>query len=173
MKAIGLSRPARRLYRVLLLVSAIIGLQGCQPVRRLNLDSVTLANREAFACMQRIAQNPANREVAIHLPLDGQDPTPAQLADGAPPTAAEAEALRGIHQDVIACREKTLASFAAISPEAIPVAKDAYRKSDEVMDQLINRKISWGEANRQKSALRASLTAKLQAIENRAAMGNR
>lgn len=167
MKTIDLARPIGRHYRGLWLVFAMIGLHGCQPVKRLNVDNATLANREALACMERIAKNPANRDVAIHLPLDGKDPTPAQLADGALPTATEAQTLRVIHQDVISCREKTLANFSLISPEAIPVAKDGYRESDEVVEQLVNRKISWGEANHRKSAIRASLVEKLQAIQNR------
>ncbi len=97
----------------------------------------------ARTCLQRIADNPAYRRVARHLPLDGRDATPSQLADPACRTTSEALTLAAIHKEIPACHDDTLKNYSLIMPAVIPAAQLAYQNSDQVTDELIQQKITW------------------------------
>lgn len=156
-----------------LLLAAIIPLlTGCQSMAPrsacLSCANGVLsvnATQEAYACMGRIAANPRYGKVASHQPLDGSEPTAAQLADTAIPTADEAQLLADIRKEVAACRETTIASYAQILPEVVPAALQAYRDSDRVMNELIQRKIGWGEGNKKRLAIRQGLAAEAARIQ--------
>lgn len=123
------------------------------------------ANREAVACIGRIADNPAYRSVARHLPIDGSDPKPSQMLDDSRPTAEEARLLTAIRSDMADCRKRTLESFARLTPALVPLAEEAYRESDRIWDALIRREMSWAEANQQRFAVKYELTRRAERLQ--------
>jgi len=171
MKARSAGRAGNPIGKAMGLGAGLLLIAGCQPMvlhgacLSCQSGASMAANQAAFECMGRIATNPAYRSVAAHQPLDGSDPTAAQLADPAVPTPEEARTLAAVHEDIVACRGPTLKNFSQIAPAVIPAALEAYRDSDRVTDELVNRKITWGEANKRKRAIRADLTAKAARIQ--------
>ncbi|BBL75371.1 hypothetical protein MishRS11D_24690 [Methylomagnum ishizawai] len=96
-----------------------------------------------------------------HIPLDGRiDSTPEQLADETIPSPEDIQALIAVHNDIAPCRERAIEDFSQIIPAMIPAAVEGYQVSDLILADLIQRKITWGEANRRRMVLRREATSK-------------
>jgi len=152
-------------------LSVAILASGCQMApRTLNVSEFggserVDSNKNALDCMKKIANNPTYSEIVRHEPLDGGDPTPAQLADRATPTVNDVKLLPAIHKEVLACRDSTLVDIAKTTPEILPALLKAYREADQINDELISRKTTWAEANRRRNEIKANALREAERIE--------
>jgi hypothetical protein len=76
------------------------------------------------------------------------DPTPAQLADRAVPTDAQASELRLRVERTARCRAMRLAAVRANRPLLEPAYAVLYYQADQVFSYLQEQAISYGTANR-------------------------
>jgi hypothetical protein len=123
------------------------------------------AQQRAKDCFSKITANPAYKSFAQHMPLSGTVyPTLTQLADDNLPTAEDAKIIIALHNDMAPCRERLIEDTMKINPGFIPTMLQFYNGSDLIMVNLMQRKITWGEANKNRSALINDFMAKMQVV---------
>jgi hypothetical protein len=99
------------------------------------------------------------------MPLDGSVyPTLSQLADESLPTDEDAKMIIALHNDMAPCRERLIEDTVKITPGFIPTMLQFYNASDLILVDLIQRKITWGEANKRRSANINKFMEKMQAV---------
>jgi inorganic triphosphatase YgiF len=69
------------------------------------------------------------------------------------PTDYEVKIIIGIYNDIAHCRAEMIEGLTRINPDMVPIYVQSYRASDLNMTELIERKISWREAQEKKLAL--------------------
>jgi hypothetical protein len=155
----------RNIYLVIF-VSALMA--GCLTAAQRQVISIQqntqAANEKIRACLQKITTNPAYQGIAQHAPLNTLiNPTLLQLADTGLPTNEEVEVIVAIHNELASCREQAIEDFMKIVPGIIPIVVQGYHQTDLITVDLMQRKITWGEANKRRTALKDDVMAKLQA----------
>lgn len=144
---------------VVLFAGSLLLIAGCQTMAQRQAEalrvSMQVANQKIKACVQKIESNPAYQEIAKHTPLNGLvSPTLLQLADAGVPTDEDVQAIIALHNEVSVCRGHSIEDYMQIVPGIIPTTVELYRMSDLITVDLIQRKITWGEANRKRLALK-------------------
>lgn len=123
------------------------------------------AQQKAKACFSKISANPAYQSFAQHMPLNGSVyPTLAQLADDNLPNDEDVKVIIALHNDMAPCRERLIEDTMKITPGFIPTMLQFYNGSDLIMVDLMQRKSTWGEANKRRSALINDFMAKMQVV---------
>ena len=128
-------------------------------------EGTQTAQQKVKDCMSKIAANPAYKSFAQHMPLGGTVyPTLTQLADDNLPTAEDVKVIIALHNDMAPCRERLIEDAMNVNPGFIPTMLQFYNGSDLIMVSLMQRKITWGEANKKRSALINDFMAKMQVV---------
>ncbi len=116
-----------------------------------------------LACVRKIETNPAYRPMFQRIPFDARvNPTLTQLADNGVPNDEDIEAIIAIHNELAPCRERAIEDLMKIIPGIVPIHIQSLHAMDLIFVDLIQRKITWSEANKRRVALRDDSTAKLQ-----------
>jgi hypothetical protein len=124
---------------------------------------VARINEQVHECIQRIESNPTYQSVVQHINIDGnKSPSLEQLTDASTPTDEEIQIIMSIHKDMVECREQFLQDYGKIFPKVIPLMRELYSSSDLIFADLVERKITWGDANKQRAELRKEFTLKLK-----------
>jgi hypothetical protein len=124
---------------------------------------VARINKQVVDCFQRIQSNPAYQGVVRHMNIDGnKSPSLEQLTDAAMPTDEEIQVIMAVHSDMVECREQFLQDYGKIFPNVIPLMRQLYSSSDLIFADLVERKITWGDANKERAELRKELALKLK-----------
>jgi len=112
-------------------------------------------NEKTMACLQKITTNPAYEPLAKHAPLDSRiNPTLTQLSDRSVTTDDEIQLINIIHNEIASCREQAIEGLMPVLPGIIPIIVRGYHEGDLITVDLMERKITWGEYNKQKVRLR-------------------
>jgi hypothetical protein len=90
------------------------------------------------------------------------NPTLTQLADEDVPTDEEIQLVVAIHNEIAVCREQGIQDYMKILPGIIPIVVQGYYQGDLIILDLMQRKISWGDANKRRTVLMNEMRAKLQ-----------
>lgn len=148
-------------------IFACLLIASCQTMAQRQAISIrenTLeANQKARACVHAIEVNPSYQSIAQHIPLNGNvEPTLAQLADKGVPSKKDIQIIIAVHNDLSVCRERAIEDYMKATPSIIPTLVQAFHASDLVTVDLIQRKITWGKANKKLLALKDKFRAKLQ-----------
>ncbi len=114
-------------------------------------------------CVERIEYNPPYQGVGKHMPLNGnKSPTLDQLTDAAIPTEEEVQTIMAIHKDMVECREQYLHDWEKLNANAVPIMRQLLSANDLITADLVERKTTWGEANKRRVELRKEVALKLQ-----------
>src|SRR5262249_1844518 len=75
----------------------------------------------------------------------------------------DVQVIIAIHNEAASCREQAIEDYMKIAPGIVPTLVQSYHMFDFITVELIQRKITWGEANKRLLAGRDELRVKLQA----------
>lgn len=142
-------------HRILALVIMGALLPGCTMVRSYVADFDE--GRAADFCEAR-RSNPAIKPILGKLPVvDAREITPEMLALDTTPNAREVDAIKALSRDQAACRDRMHVVAKDHWPAQTAARKALALKLDLVTADLIQRKITFGVANRryQEAALEA------------------
>jgi len=127
---------------------------SCQTAAQRQLISIRennqIANKRIMDCNQKIESNPAYSILLPHTPLNWatNDPTLTQLADNSLATDEEIAAIIALYNESAPCRAQQIEDYMKIVPGLVPILVQSYHAAEIVVVDLIQRKISWGEANK-------------------------
>ncbi|HEX9327038.1 MAG TPA: hypothetical protein VF915_11000 [Reyranella sp.] len=121
-------------------------------------------------CSQQMLASAEHQALKSKLPPlePGSLPSQAQQADPTLATPQEAKLVLSYHQKyVVPCRQEGLIRSSAIGPQVVVILVESFAKSDANYLKLVERKMSWGEYNREVHALRVDTRARLAAAASR------
>lgn len=153
----------------LLLVALFFVLAGCataaqQKAFEIRTNLQELLKRTA-ACVQNIRDNPVYQPLFAHMPktdIGILNPSLAQLTDNGLPTEEEAKLLVASHKELTACRQRMIEDSMKAVPSTVPLLLQQFNQADSLTVDLLQRKITYGEANRKSSALANDFIARYQ-----------
>ena len=142
-------------FKLLIVVMLAAWLGGCSVVRTYVAE---LDETSATAYCETKRNNAAVRILAGKLPIVSVDEiTPEMLALNAIPSPQEVDAIRILSRDQRDCRDKMDVVAKEHWPTQIALRKNLSLKLDLVTAELLNRRVSYGNANKlyQEAALEA------------------
>lgn len=166
-----LSRKRRALPRLIAVGCLVViefSVPACMtPPRKLCLsgcvNSASIrANRLARSCRERVADRGLYRNISKLVPIDALETKPEQMLNERRPSANEAASLGAMQRELIACRKLVSAADLHPDPQMIELILRSQRDSDRIIDELVNRRLSWGQANRRRFALATELMDQLR-----------
>lgn len=145
--------------RMILVAALALALGGCSTVNSFMAER-DLDSANEFCEAKRA--NPAVRPIAGKLPIVNIDEINAEmLAIQSVPTDAEVEAIRALSRDQRACRDKMRAVVKSNWPTQMPVREQVALRVDLITAELLNKRITFGAANRQYQEAAFEITQKL------------
>jgi len=142
--------------KISLAIAAAISVGGCTYMHSY-LTQNDFADANAY-CEQRRA-DPAIKPVAGKLPIISTDEiNPEMLTLEATPTDAEVDAIKALSRDQTACRQRLRAVTQERQPATLATLDEFNMKLDLTTAELLQKKMSYGNANRayRQAALEAS-----------------
>lgn len=160
------------MLRLPFIIFAFVIVAGCQTTAQRQYDlsqtNIQEGNQKLFTCYQKIATNSAYQGIAQHIALlrNGKlEPTIAQQSDNGVPSDEDVQTIIALHNENAICREQAIENFMKVIPWFIPTLVQSYHAGDLITVDLIQRKITWGDANKRRVAVRDDLMVKKQAAE--------
>jgi hypothetical protein len=143
-------------FKILIASALAVSLCGCSYVR----SYVAQNDREdANALCEKLRTDPAIRPIVGKLPIVSPDEiTPEMMAIETSPSDAELDAIKALSRDQHACRQHLRAVTREHEPTRLANHDELSMKLDLVTAELLQRKMSYGNANRlyREAALEAS-----------------
>lgn len=127
-------------------------------------------SREGLTCLDRAKELPEFQRIGQFMPpLNGnEDPRPELLSNNSLPTESQAEDLKKVLTRVYDCKDKAHASIQELDANLAKSTKELDAESRAVFSDLINRKISWGEAAKTLNNFRKIAKQRLETAVNAA-----
>jgi hypothetical protein len=126
-------------------------------------ENMTATYQKSEACIQRANTNPAYQSIAEHMPLNSKA-TLEQLADNGKPTDKDIKVIIALHNEKEPCRVQLIQDEMKILPGLVPIDIKYFHEKDLIAVDLIQRKITWGEANKKYMASKVEYQAKFRAF---------
>lgn len=149
---------------------ALILITGCQTAAikkamwiRSNMQAM---NQRVKACHENVADKPAYQSLFSRLPFP-TNITPMHMADTSKPTKEDVKNIIAFYNEDAQCRKQSIEGLSGIVPSMVPIIVDTYRAYDLVTADLIERKISWGEANKRRADVYSDAMKNMRAEESR------
>lgn len=157
--------------RTFVATAALLALCGCMlPALEAGRPSAQLGQPRSGdptdSCYQQmLASAEYNALKSKFPPLElGSLPSQAQQADSTLTTPQEAKLVLSFHQkNVVLCRQEGLTRSSTMGPAIVAILVESFAKSDASYLKLVERKMTWGEYNREVQALRVDTRARLAA----------
>jgi hypothetical protein len=124
-----------------------------------------VSNAETRACVANAAVG--HDDLAVHMPLDGTGATLLQQADESLITPGDARSLGVWHAALQKCREARLRAITPVAANVADANAAGFLKADQVYLALLQRKLTWGAANRELAAVRAEAQHNILAATSR------
>jgi len=124
----------------------------------------------ADLCQQQMLASPEYQALKSKLPPlePGSQPSQAQQADPTMATPQEAKLVLSFHQKyVVPCRQEGLMRSSTMGPAIVAILVESFARSDASYLRLVERRMSWGEYNREVQALRTDTRARLATAAGR------
>lgn len=152
-------RYSHLLMLIIIWAVFILSATGCMTAAQRQVVTIMSTmkgvSEKANICIATITSNPAYEPILQHTPLDGRtSPTLSQLADRSFATEEHASIIITIHNEMAVCREQLIEASMPVLPGIIPIFVRYYHESDINLVDLMERKITWGDYNKQKVRLR-------------------
>lgn len=162
----------KEMVRLIIVASTVMALAGCATVAERQYRAIVSNNSAAAAqlraCYAKIYNSPVAAPLRRHVPLSIDDVTLQQLSDSNFATDDEIKAILREHPLIVACRKAALHKIGLATPTFVPIIAAAYGKTDDLLVELIKKKISWGAfmtgVRNVSTNLRAELSAEGQRI---------
>ena len=156
-----------KLHLILVIFTCLL-LISCQTMAQRQAASIRKnladAGQNMMICFHNIEANPAYQGIAKHRPLKGdQSPSLEQLADEGVPNDEDIKAIIALHNENEHCRAQIIQSYWKTVPGLVPIVVQLYHSADLITVDLIQRKITWGEANKRRMTLVDDYKIKVQA----------
>lgn len=152
------------------IILVLILITGCQTAAikkaRWIHSNMKAWNQGIKTCHENVENKPAYQSLFSRSPRP-KNITPMHMADTSIPTKEDVKNIIAVYNEDAQCRKQAIEGLSGIVPSLVPITVDAYRTADLVTADLIERKITWGEANKRKSAIQSDFQAKWQAEESR------
>jgi hypothetical protein len=142
--------------KIVISITLAVSLGGCTYVHSYLADS-KIAEAKSFCEEQRA--DPAVRSIVGKLPLVSPDEiTPDMMALQTVPADSELDAIKALAHDQHACRQRLRAVTQEYQPTRAATHDELNMKLDVVTAELLQKKMSYGNANRlyRQAALEAS-----------------
>lgn len=141
----------RRVDRTVLFVSLTIWLTGCataaQQQAKLISEAGTAALEASKECNGKTSNQLRYDRIARFVPIRSSGPNLEQLSNRDLPNAVETRDLVSWHRDVQHCRTQLLEALQKDVPAMAPVFSERYTDLDSVLAQLVQGRLTWGDAN--------------------------
>jgi hypothetical protein len=149
----------------------IISIIGCataaqQRAAQLRRD-IPVVIAKSKSCSDAVDDKPNYLQVGYRTASKNlRTPTLAQLTDDGLATDEETALIVDRHNDMAHCREQLIKELMNVESGVIPIMTTYWQMGDLVLADLITRKITFGEANKRRSALVNEQVAKLTEYGN-------
>jgi hypothetical protein len=142
-----------------------LGLAGCatnaqRQAQQIAQNWQTTAS-ELQACTSEVYNAPESEPLRRHLPYNVLNATLEQLTDSAKASDDEIKAIYAQNPKLQECRNSALHSLSTTTPTVVPILIDGYQKNDQIVIDLVQKKITWGEANQRAKALAVQMQKQL------------
>jgi hypothetical protein len=159
----------RRTRRLIIPIFLCVLMTSCATTAQRQAASIRqnfeVTGQKIRACTQTMVDGAAYQTIAQHAPNVGLvNPTLAQLADGGLPSDEDVQNIIAVHNEAASCREQAIQDFMQFLPGIVPILVQSYNEGDVITVDLIQRKITWGEANKRRMALKGEYMAKIQSF---------
>ncbi len=163
-----MQRAQQRPHGMLLCLLVCAVLNGCarpteaqQTVSRTGA-AIKEARSEVHACIAANREQPKYTEILSHYPdLESHQYTIEQLSDKNVPTTQEARLVASLYDGSEKCRALWTKVIAENRPDVIPIVDESNNALARITMNLVQRKISWGEAAQQSQAVSAEIDEKI------------
>ena len=160
-------RRARVAVVMLLLVVA-----GCATAAQRQAQQAGVASREAVAqlksCLSAVWSKPEYASLVPHNPdMDTGQHTMVQLTDESVPSAEEARLEAARFDENSGCRKQFLASLSLARPDLVPILANGYSRGAAIVVELVERKITWGEAARRETEAASDVRSQVATADQR------
>jgi hypothetical protein len=119
------------------------------------------ANQKASNCSNNVYTNPDYQRIIQHIP---KNPTLEQLADNGVPTDEDIRDIIAFHNETARCRRQLIEDYTKFIPGFVPEFVKLTHEIDIITVDLIQRKITWGEASKRRLAVQDEYRAKFRAF---------
>ena len=147
------------------LTLAFVLITGCLTAaqrKTLSMRSdVKAANARILQCTKNIENNPAHQSLISHTPK-AKNITPMHMADTAIPAEEDVKNIIAFYNEEANCRSLIIESLTGIAPSMVTIFIQGFQGYDLITADLIERKISWGAANKRKLAVYDETQAKIK-----------
>lgn len=117
------------------------------------MENLKITVQKLGVCEKDVSANPMYRPLGNCFPSGGNAPTLMQLTNKKLPTDEEVQLIISWHNDRARCRVIRIEGLMNSVPGLVPSTVEHYYDTDLVLADLIERKITWGEANKKFHAL--------------------
>lgn len=152
------------------IILVLILITGCQTAAikkaRWIYSNMREATQRVKICTEYIENKPVYQSLFNRLPRP-KNITPMHMADTSKPTKEDVKNIIAVYNEDAQCRKQSIEDMSRIVPSTVPILVDGYRANDLVTAELIERKISWGEANKRRSDIYSDVQAKFRAEGSR------
>ncbi|MDA8169517.1 MAG: hypothetical protein M0Z59_07450 [Nitrospiraceae bacterium] len=145
------------------IIFALLLLSSCATAAQMRAASMRQNGQAAIArakfCIDNVSSNPDFQSLSVHMPIVfGGVPTMAQLTDNGMPGDEDTQKLIKFHDALQPCRQQLIKDYMEIAPTIASIFISEAEKGDLITADLVQHKITWGEANKERQALIAEAT---------------
>ena len=115
-------------------------------------------------CTDAVNAEPKYAPRFVHVPRPGASPTMEQLADTSYATPSEILLEEAHHDAILPCRDAAVAQLGNADNRFALVLSSAFNDSDAIILSLVQKKLTWGDANRQNQQLVLATGQKLRSV---------
>jgi hypothetical protein len=126
-------------------------------------ESARTTDQRLEDCIQKANNNPVYSVLFKKMPQKG-DPTLTQLSDNSLATDKEIKLIIAYYNDIKPCRDQLINDFMSMSPVMGSITAESFHTEDFIIVDLIQRRITWGEANKKMSVNLDECKAKLREV---------
>ena len=97
------------------------------------------------ACISAASSDPQYAPLSEHVPLTSNQWSASQLSDDTLATDDENELIRSLHQRSVGCDNSYLNEILPVMPTLVPIWQSAMAAKENAIEELVQKKISWGQ----------------------------
>ena len=146
--------------RAVFLSAVAFFLSGCQTNAQKQhselRSSVDSASINVTACTKEVQSRPQFSTIVHRLSLTTESPSVDHFVDSSRPTPSDARNIASYATEIRPCRAMMVSGLTSISPTLPAIFSAYHRDIDIVYADLIQGRLTWGDANRQISAIRTA-----------------
>lgn len=121
------------------------------------------ALQQLHACAGAAYNAPENAVARSHIPFNALQPSIEQLSDTSYLNDSDKSAVIALHDGYATCRKNVADQLAKATPTLVPILVAAWGKDDDLLVELLQKKLTWGDFTRSVRELSTSTQTQLVA----------